>query len=120
MRALGVCGEQEPKSTYPPLKRRCWTCVGRYSGDAYEEGSAYLGAALELEEDVYAESTDEVRTAVAGHASYQFASAAAQPRRLSSGRQGFFTEVSSDMELAALSPTWDDTFELPGREVSQV
>ena len=94
-----------------------------YSGDAYEEGSAYLGAELELQEDVYAESTDEVRTAVVGHSTYQLASA--RPARLSSGRQNFFREASNVMELDPISPRWDGTGDtgearLPGREVSQV
>jgi len=97
-----------------------------HSGEAYEEGSAYLGAELELEEDVYAESTDEVHTAVVGHSTYQLASARpARPARLSSGRQNFFREASNVMELDPISPRWDDTGDtgearLPGREVSQV
>ena len=81
-----------------------------HSGEAYEEGSAYLGAELELEEDVYAESTDEVHTAVVGHSTYQLASARpARPARLSSGRQNLFREASNVMELDPISPRWDDT-----------
>jgi len=78
-----------------------------YNGDAYEEGSAFLDDEL----DVYAESTDEVRTAAAVRQTYHFASA--RPARLSTGRQGLFQQQSIDaVELEAVA--------LPGREVSEV